>query len=1470
MPRINRIRIVNFSYNNDSRHILDETFNFHGGENALLNLANGGGKSVLVQLFLQPVVPGVRIQGRNIAGFFRKKKLPAYVMIEWKLDGAGGYLLTGIGIVSAEAPGVEEEKNRIRYFTFTSKYTGANAFDIAHIPFVNRNGGVLEVMPFREAREMMSDKERKDPFVFGYFPEDDGDRYGKYLAEFGIAQDEWRNVIAKINDSEGGLEEIFQKYKNSGQLLNDWIIKTVEKAMFRNRSEARRLEEMLESLVQEVVENERFILEKQLLDGFLGTFREQVDALAGLLQGLDGQKKLAGQLSALYGYLTSETGSLQGKYEKNQLEIEACKAEEQRVQLEERSNDYWLRQSEHQEALKRLKTAETMSSETETALQEAKVREKIMQAARLAEEIRRMRSELSGIEEKLSAAKEQYDTDGRVRSLEYSLKILFEETLETIAADLTRLHEEKTEKEKLMRQAGEDLRAADREKSSLDAEKGRLEERKKNFEKDEKEVQRKLGISLGRNLLGEMDAAEIRKTRAALENTRDELSKKIEMLEDEKTAGAARRQGIDNEKKELQAAFSDEKTALNGIDRDIREYEQKEQEIKFILDKYGFDFDLRFDRERLNSAFGQKVKDLEASLEEAARVRDEAAESLHALKNGRLHTSEELASLLAGLDIQYDTGEAYLRGLPPEIRRTVLEGNPVLPYAFIMSRADMDRVAGAVSSLTMRRVIPLIAYEDLGTTVPGGGRVAHTREGIAFACLYEGRMFESEGLVKLVTELEQKRDAALEQHGHFTDAHRAAVSDRAVCARFDYAADYRYGLGKKRNESEKHLLEMESKISTLEEEKRRLEKREGELEQQIKKLQGDLQKAGEAVELFALFIEKEKDYQDCRGRLSDVLKSIADLETRKAKLTNSRESLQGDIGGIERQVWQREKEQQEAQAQYSIYKDAPEAETLEGCIAELEERLKALKEEYSGEIGLLEKRKKELAPDCVRKQKELDKLGLKEEEYTGVVYDEPAAERIAEEIISLERLLKKRRQEEKDAAKEEGAADSAFKNALHEVKRLGAGDPLPPEEIKGDFGERRKRARRRVNELEANNKKISEQIRGYDKIREKIEQLIDPGATEPEKGFIPGQDVTAQAAGLSQAFGKIKSENSAAANRLRNKYAGLKADYRDKNSNIDNIFKGLDHLWDKAGMEFDEFYYLYERMSLHADKLNELIALYEVQLANLERNKKDMVQQSFLHGRRFYEEIQWISDNSRIRLQGRTRPVQMLKIDLQLDNQDAAMQRMKDYIEECILKVREKTRQEKREDEVGKTVARLMSSRELLNVFLGNPYIPVSVFKIDLNMQNSRLKLWEDAVRENSGGEKFVVFFSVLSALMTYTRARAMEAAGADADTDTRVLVMDNPFGPISSEHLLNPLFEIARKHRTQLICLSDLKQNSIMNCFNLIYMLKVRTSAIGSNEYLKFEEIIRDVNVVQNDERLEKAVFRASDVKQISLFDGM
>lgn len=284
-------------------------------------------------------------------------------MIAWKLDSTEGYLVTGIGMVSADVSGVEDEKNRVKYFTFTSNYTGSNPFDLANIELVKQSGNILEIKSFKEAREMMADKEKKDPYRFGCFYDDDGDRYRKRLAEFGISQDEWKNIIAKINDSEGGLDKIFQKYKNSSQLLNEWIIKTIEKVIFKDRAEAHRLEEMLAGLVREVIENERFILEKQVLDEFLIVYGEQVVALVELLNRLEEQKSIGAKLAALDSYLNSETSVLKETHDQNKQDLVTLNQEKQRIDLEDRSYTYWLRRDEHDLAVARLAEAENNSRE---------------------------------------------------------------------------------------------------------------------------------------------------------------------------------------------------------------------------------------------------------------------------------------------------------------------------------------------------------------------------------------------------------------------------------------------------------------------------------------------------------------------------------------------------------------------------------------------------------------------------------------------------------------------------------------------------------------------------------------------------------------------------------------------------------------------------------------------------------------------------------------------------------------------------------------------------------------------------------------------------------------------------------------------------------------------------------------------------------------------------------------------------
>ncbi len=1468
MPKINRIRIVNFSYNNDSRHIVDEIFNFHGGEDALLNLANGGGKSVLVQLMMQVVVPGVKIQGRNIASFFRKKKLPSYIMMEWKLDGGGGYLLTGIGITAAEASEQEGSRPQVRYFNFTSKYIGANAFDIISIPLIERNGEVLDIKPFREARKIISDKGKKDPYLVGYYPEDEKDHYVKRLAEFGIVQDEWRNIIARINDSENGLEDLFQKYRNSSHLLDDWIIKTVEKVMFKSRSEEQQLEAMLQSLVQEVVENEHFIMEKQLFTGFLHRLQEVLAQLGDLLKDLEDQKQLAAKLAALHLYLSEEINTRQDQLHINQEAIDAAKIEEQRIELEERSHDCLIKQGEYQESLSRLTAAEEGHSEAEAELNRSKKEEAIMRAAGLAMEIQQLSSELSGIEEKLSMARKDYDKDERAGRLEYALKIRYEELLKSLAAELGNLRTEQIERREKLAGQKQELQGMEIEKSRLDGDKGRLEERLRSYEEMENRLQKRLGRQWIRNLLGELDPAQMDQIHNSLLEAKKQLLTGHEKVLAQKSSIAQRQQDIDLEGKEIQISRENNNRDLLDHERQLTTYLQKEQEVKDILARYGFDSSLCFEGERLTSLFGKHIKELEYQAETAARTQNEIMEALSSIKNGHLHTSQELASALAQMDIEYDTGESYLRNQTPDIRGKMLNGNPILPYTFIMSKTDINRIAESGGlDIVQRRIIPLMAYEDLNLLIENQGGIARPREDIAFACLYEGRIFDNDNLEALILELDKKGEEAGERHSHYIEAHHAALLDSSVCHSFDYTADFRYQLEKAISSGRKRGKELDQQLAKLEEENKFLIQQRNQLDEEARKLAENIPRADEALLAFQEYIEKEPDYQECRVKLDQIGRELLSFEQKRDQLNQSLDQLQIDISVGKNRIMELERQERAAEQQYPLYQKAAPAQDEAGSIEELEKRLNAIKEGHNQEIGQLEQRQQDLTGDRRKTQKKLDKLGLSEEYYASTFFSESEHESIQGEIIRLEALLKTKQGEKELASRAEAAAATALKTAMGELIRLGAEAPLPPQEIKGDFSARRVRLRRQAEELAEMNRNISQILFRCSRTRENIEKAVDLNSIEAAHTFVPEADVFAQAYRWEDDFRKLQNSNRANADTIKNHYLHCKMDYREKNLNLDSIFKGLDPLWDKAQTEFDDFYYLFERMSQHSDKLGELIAIYESQLANLERNKKDMVQQSFLQGRRIFEEISLISESSKVRLQGRSRLVQMLKIDLQFDNHDSARQRMNEYIEDCISQVRDKARQENQDNEVRKAAARLMSSRELLNIYIGTARIPVSVFKIDMNMQNSRLKNWEDAVRENSGGEKFVVFFSLLSALMAYTRARNMEALGADPDTDTRVLIMDNPFGPISSEHLLQPMFEIAKRHRTQLICLSDLKQNSIMNCFNLIYMLKVRSAAIGSDEYLKFEKYVRDENTLHNDEKLEKAVYRVSDFKQMPMF---
>ena len=133
--------------------IADELYDFANCEdknalNVLINLANGGGKSVLVQLMMQPIIPKAQVAKRKIEDFFTKSSDHCFVLLEWVKDGSNEKLLTGIAMAasadsSADSSADDTSRGRAaKYYTFYTNYQSYNSiYDIANLPLSKNEGG---------------------------------------------------------------------------------------------------------------------------------------------------------------------------------------------------------------------------------------------------------------------------------------------------------------------------------------------------------------------------------------------------------------------------------------------------------------------------------------------------------------------------------------------------------------------------------------------------------------------------------------------------------------------------------------------------------------------------------------------------------------------------------------------------------------------------------------------------------------------------------------------------------------------------------------------------------------------------------------------------------------------------------------------------------------------------------------------------------------------------------------------------------------------------------------------------------------------------------------------------------------------------------------------------------------------------------------------------------------------------------
>lgn len=237
MPSINRIRVNNVKYNFGTQQYDDFTMRMYG-RNTLYDLANGGGKSILMLLLLQNLIPNCTLDEKQpIEKLFRtgSGNTTIHSLIEWKLDEPDiregyRYLTTGFCARKAKDSPDEEEGGReiaaVEYFNYCIFYRDYNESDIINLPLV-KDG---ERVSFTGWRNYLKELGRRDMKLEVQVFDRKGE-YQRFISRYGLYESHWE-IIRGINKTEGHVRTYFEtNYRTARKVVEDLLIEEIiEKA----------------------------------------------------------------------------------------------------------------------------------------------------------------------------------------------------------------------------------------------------------------------------------------------------------------------------------------------------------------------------------------------------------------------------------------------------------------------------------------------------------------------------------------------------------------------------------------------------------------------------------------------------------------------------------------------------------------------------------------------------------------------------------------------------------------------------------------------------------------------------------------------------------------------------------------------------------------------------------------------------------------------------------------------------------------------------------------------------------------------------------------------------------------------------------------------------------------------------------------------------------------------------------------
>lgn len=1465
MSKINAVRFINLNYNNNAMKINDECMQF-SGKSTLLSLRNGGGKTVLVQMMTAPFVHRgkQKTKDRPFESYFTTAK-PSFILVEWLLDGGAGYVLTGL-MVRKNQEISEEKTDALEMMAIISEYKEPCMQDIHHLPVVEQNEKTMKLKSYNSCRKLFEDYKKDKKLSFFCYDMSSPAQSRQYfykLMEYQINYKEWETIIRKVNVKESGLSELFSDCRTEKELVEKWFLEAVESKLNKEENKVKNFQEILEKYAGKYKNIKEQLKRRDAIQKFKEAAEEiQINAEDFLVkegEKIEQEKVIAAfiaRLNVLYEEAEIERERQEEGRKKLQEELEFLKYEQLSCEFHEKNR----------EKRNHASNREMIDLEKESLLRkQQKIQKKVhvFLCAKQQEMVNEDKQEWEIRKEKaaISRTKEENLEPERNR-IGGQLSGYYEYRLSDNKEKQEAIKKQKLQIRKDISQQKDILNEYREKTKKITESKGSFRSLVRGYDNIEIKYNSNYRENLSRNILGVYEAGmlDIKQEMYDKEQKKSIQENKEQKEKFENTTEEIHRteRAIEEKREKYFQKDSDIKQA----EKEKKGYEQELEERKDILKYLELPEEKLFAREEILHKAKIKMQELSSRRRTLEKKEDALQKEYKLLVSGRvMELPDNLKEEFEKLDVPVVYGMEWLKknGFTEKKNKEIVSQNPFLPYALILTRQELKKLAERNGETYTSFPVPIIERENLESIKLDRTQSFVKMQDIHFYILFNENLLDEEKM-EIMIEQKQKDIADIREtmqicKNEYEDYfHRFDVIKRQAVTKENWDK-----IQKKLQKLEKEKEDIFQNIQQARDTKQSLKKNFEILQKTLRELEKKIESQAARQRAFKELRTAYAEYEENNKKLQEYEREEERLENRQhlteEKISQLEENYR-ELSGQENSLFREEESIQNACQKFAAYKEInrnvkagkllgvdstlrtdnnsgvkiipSEAEVLklearyEAVTADISQELKELELEEEKALTRYHKSFGELRELC-------QKYNLKNSEWQNIIYDKREQLYQEAELEDYDKKIERKANLLNEEDKKIGILNSQLEGILKQiVSECGKGNPLEEEKIsQKDLESAKNQTKYQLSELE---RKIAFSEKAIQKYRENLTALSE------YNNFSADEEIH-----FEQDFKKMSEKE------LRDFKGMLIRDYNDIIRCVQKCRETLAQTLNKIARQeaFQDASYktplenmlkvcdnaakVLRQLNITLESYDSLMKQLEVDISLVETEKKNVTELLEDYVQNIHKNLEKIGRNSTIKI--REKSIKMLKVILPVweDNEKLYSLRLSDFVDEIT---EEGIRLFENNENAQEYIGRKVTSKNLYDTVVGTGNVQIQLYKIE--EQREQQISWNQ-VAKNSGGEGFLSAFVILSSLLDYMRKD-------DSDifmdkNEGKVLLMDNPFAQTNAEHLLKPLMNLADKTNTQLICLTGLGGESIYNRFDNIYVLNLIEAHLRNGiQYLRPE----------------------------------